>query len=533
MEKIKSLLFGIIKYLTLASLLGILALIIVRDRRIDYLYKNMSFFSNAVIVAIIALATACIYFWQKKKSANISSPEETPKKRRYMGIIFASLGLLVIELIVARNIYLDTGWDCGSLTEMARSIAFYDGSVGNDTYFSQHPNNMMLTAVLTWLLKIFNFLGFKGESMMYFPMVFGSVMMVNLSGIFTFDLVRIFTGSEKKAWGAWGVFAVWIGLNPWICIPYSDTYSILFPILIIWIYEKVIRKYDDSVTYALGWLIAALFAFFGYMIKPTVLLAFISIVIVEIIDRLFGSKGVARRLTLNRLMFIVLGALVGYIICLLINLGAMKLMGATPDEDQSFVMPHYIYMGLNYDTCGTYHQPDNNFTAGFPDQASRKAGDIEGAKERIRQMGLRKFLVHMERKSLVNFNDGTFSWGNEGAFYRGIIESDSFITGFFRNIYYSPEVTKTKAGEFGYRAFHTIAQFIWVVILILMSLSILKKDEKTSPAEVAARLSILAIILFVSIFEARARYLYLYAPLMVVLAFNYRPFLKRLKSDKA
>lgn len=533
MEKIKSLLFGIIKYLTLASLLGILALIILRDRRIDYLYKNMSFFSNAVIVAIIALATACIYFWQKKKSAEISTPAETSKKRRYIGIIFASLGLLVIELIVARNIYLDTGWDCGSLTEMARSIAFYDGSVGNDTYFSQHPNNMMLVAVLTWLLKIFRFLGSKGESMTYFPMVFGSVMMVNLSGIFVFDLVRIFTGSEKKAWGAWGVFAVWIGLNPWICIPYSDTYSILFPILIIWIYEKVIRKCDDSVTYTLGWLLASLFAFFGYMIKPTVLLAFISIVAVEIIDRLFGSGGTERRITLNRFMFIALGALVGYIICFLINAGAMKLMGATPDEDKSFVMPHYIYMGLNYDTCGTYHQPDNNFTAGFPDQASRKAGDIEGAKERIRQMGLRKFLVHMERKSLVNFNDGTFSWGNEGAFYRGIIESDSLITGFFRSIYYSPEITGTKAGEFGYRLFHTIAQFIWVVILVLMSVSILKKDEKTSPAEVAARLSILAIILFVSIFEARARYLYLYAPLMVVLAFNYRPFLKRLKSDKA
>jgi len=363
MAKIKSLLFGIIKYLTLAALLGILALIIVRDRRIDYLYKNMSFFSNGVIVAIIALAAALIHFWQKKKSADISSPQETPKKRRYIGIIFASLGLLVIELIVARNIYIDTGWDCGSLTEMARNIAFYDGSVGNDIYFSQHPNNMMLVAVLTWLLKIFRFLGFKGEGMTYFPMVFGSVMMVNLSGIFTFDLVRILTGSEKKAWGAWGVFAVWIGLNPWICIPYSDTYSILFPILIIWIYEKVIRKYDDGVTYALGWLLASLFAFFGYMIKPTVLLAFISIVIVEIIDRLFGSKGTARRLTLNRLMFIVLGTLVGYIICLLINLGAMKLMGADLDPDKEYGVAHFVYMGATLTpaepmTRGTLTSPE-------------------------------------------------------------------------------------------------------------------------------------------------------------------------------
>ena len=78
-----------------------------------------------------------------------------------------------------------------------------------------------------------------------------------------------------------------------------------------------------------------------------------------------------------------------------------------------------------------------------------------------------------------------------------------------------------------------MAQFIWVLMLILMSAGILRKDKKTSPAEVAARLSILAIIMFVSIFEARARYLYLYAPVMVVLASSYRPFLKRLKSDKA
>ena len=269
------------------------------------------------------------------------------------------------------------------------------------------------------------------------------------------------------------------------------------------------------------------------MIKPTVLLAFISIVIVEIIETLFGEKKEGRRQILNRFMFVAIGALVGYIICLLINLGAMKLMGADLDPDKEYGVPHFAYMGSNFDTCGTYDQKDVNFTGSFPDKASRNAGDIEATKQRIKDMGLRKFLVHMERKSLVNFNDGTFSWGNEGAFYRGIIESDSFLTGFFRSIYYSPEITKTKAGEFGYRFFHTVAQFIWVLMLILMSAGILRKDKKTSPAEVAARLSILAIIMFVSIFEARARYLYLYAPVMVVLASSYRPFLKRLKSDKA
>lgn len=230
-----------------------------------------------------------------------------------------------------------------------------------------------------------------------------------------------------------------------------------------------------------------------------------------------------------------MGCLGGFLIGSMINVGAKATIRCELEANLDYGVAHFFYMGTNYDTCGTYDQADVNFTGSFDNAAERNAADWDAAFARINDMGERKFLVHLERKALVNFNDGTFSWGNEGVFYKGLRDSDGKLCDVIRNFYYDPDVTSYSSKFMNYTWFHTIAQTIWMTVLCIMALGLLGKDVKENPATYAARLSILAIFIFVMVFEARACYIYLYAPVIVAAALGtcHMPRLKFLKSDRA
>lgn len=532
MNTFRKICFGLIKYLTGFFVLGIILLDVIRDKRIDYLYKNLSVIPNWIVFAIFLWLVAFIYV---KRKPDLSRETEGEKiNYGYKGIIAASVGLLFIQIIVSSKIYLETGWDCGTLTDMAKSIALQGGRVGNDTYFSQHSNNMLLVAIQSLILKIPNLLGFRGETASYFPMVFVSTLLVNASGFFLWDFCMLISENKRRAWISWGVFAVWIALCPWICIPYSDTYSILFPILILWFYTKYIKGESRILVYIIKWAGLMLITTIGYFIKPTVLLALISVFVVEALEKLCKQH----TSVIGRLGYIGLalaGCLGGFLIGNLINVGAKAAIGCELEKNLDYGVAHFFYMGTNYDTCGTYDQADVNFTGSFDNADDRNAADWNAAFTRINDMGERKFLVHLERKALVNFNDGTFSWGNEGAFYKGLRDSDGKLCDMIRNFYYDPNVTSYSSKFMNYTWFHTIAQTIWMAVLCIMVLGLFGKDVKENPATYAARLSILAIFMFVMAFEARARYIYLYAPVIVAVTFGtcHMPRLKFLKSDKA
>ena len=519
MEKFKKVVFALIKYVTGAMLTGVLLLDIIRDKRIEYVFKNKSAIPNfAIALIFIILALIGMYFYGKKKS---SKPLKSFKDAGLLPFALINLAFLLVELTVSFNIYMETGWDCLELTSMAKKVAIEGGVVGDNLYFSQHPNNVLTIFFLTLSLKITGLFGLNQGVWAYFPMVILSTILVNLSGVFTWSLTGKLTDSKAKAYIAYALFAVFVGLNPWICIPYTDTYGILFPIFILWLYETKVKD-AVGVRYGIYFFVMSLAAFIGYFIKPTAFLMFIAVLVIEFVTKIASNSGV-----LKTFGFAVTGVILGAVLAFGINLFAKGVIGIDEDPDMKYGMPHFFFMGTNYELCGTYDQRDINFSGTFPDQKSRNSADFNAAIERLKGMGVRKFLVHIERKALVNFNDGTFSWGNEGAFYLGIRESDITLTKIIRNFYYDPEVTDYKSDFMDYETFHTIAQFIWISLLIALVYGMFVKDTKENPAVYAARLSILAIFIFVMVFEARARYLFLYAPVMVAFAVSaFKPFKK-------
>lgn len=109
---------------------------------------------------------------------------------------------------------------------------------------------------------------------------------------------------------------------------------------------------------------------------------------------------------------------------------------------------------------------------------------------------------------LINYNDGTFGWGVEGSFYYWIPENNNIISHFLKNIYYNE-------GKY-YRIYSQILQLIWVMVLTGVGVASIFDLKRKNDIYVVLKLCIIGITLFELLFEARARYLYLYVPIYIL-----------------
>ena len=125
-------------------------------------------------------------------------------------------------------------------------------------------------------------------------------------------------------------------------------------------------------------------------------------------------------------------------------------------------------------------------------------------------MGISGLNEHIVKKLLTNYGDGTFAWKNEGTFVESMYEpKNTFLSPFLRNLIVGE-------GEMN-RLTESIRQMVWLCVLAAsLGLAGHQKSENTILYVVAW--AILGLTLFELLFEARARYLYIYAPFYIIAA---------------
>lgn len=94
-----------------------------------------------------------------------------------------------------------------------------------------------------------------------------------------------------------------------------------------------------------------------------------------------------------------------------------KCMGYELDREQNFTVTHFLMMGLSDERNGVYDQNDVEYSASFTDRAARQEANRTVIKERIQEYGVGGMVEHLAKKTLTNYNDGTFAWGGEGDFF--------------------------------------------------------------------------------------------------------------------
>ena len=184
------------------------------------------------------------------------------------------------------------------------------------------------------------------------------------------------------------------------------------------------------------------------------------------------------------------------------------------DENKAFGPSHFLMMGMNTETFGVYYQNDISLSWRMPTREERLKTNLTVTAERIKDMGPIGLAKQLFRKTLTNYNDGSFCWGGEGGFYREILsERHSIASPFLRKVYYNPNLGQ------GYGQYNMVwmnaVQAIWMLVLALtLCCAMFVREERLA----VVMLSLIGITLFELLFEARARYLYCYVPIYILMA---------------
>lgn len=95
-------------------------------------------------------------------------------------------------------------------------------------YFRQCPNNAPLTVLLSLPYRAGLLLGLAEP---YVLEVYGSTFLLNLSVFLAMTVLRRLKVRESVRRVGFGLAVVWLMFSPFLIMPYTDTYSCLFPVL--------------------------------------------------------------------------------------------------------------------------------------------------------------------------------------------------------------------------------------------------------------------------------------------------------------
>lgn len=414
-----------------------------------------------------------------------------------------SVLLLAVQVFISYHIYFFAGWDPSIVVGMSYYIAAGEQTVGDFWYYSQYTNQIAVTAVLAWIQELPCFMGYNGLA--YYTCILVDCVLINLAGVFAALSLRRLTGSGTAAIAAYAVFAVLVGISPWIVVPYTDTYSILFPSLIFYLY-LLARDAKTKWTEMLLWFFIGFLGRFGMMIKPTCGMVFLAIMVMEIV-RLAGEKKPGR-LSVLKHMGMVSAAMV---ILVGVNRVMTDYTGCILNKDIRLTYTHYLMMGLNEETAGAYNSDDYGFSSSQPTVEERQRANLEVVRERLKEYGAGGYLYFLVRKTLTNYNDGTFSWWMEGGFHmKNSSKYETLLTQRLRRLFYGGTDWNLYFGSFE----HTV----WLGVLgLLLGIFLMKPGRMRSPESIML-LSLLGSFAFVTLFEARGRYLYCMSPVYVMCA---------------
>ena len=477
---------------------GIALLVILLFRnRVDYYAKTEPALSAVVVMFLLAgiLSAAYLRTGQKKKST-----VQTPEIPQWIILPF-SVALFVLQAVQQYNIFFLTNWDSSRIVYLATQIASPDYTGTVSSYLSMYPNNTLLTWLYACLFPMGTALGLHWA---YFVILIQCVLSC-IGGWMLFALAKQLF-SVVGACCVWFVYAVHIALNPWLGVLYSDPITLCVPIGILYLYDLI----QNGRHLPLKWSLIGMLAYVGYQLKPFSAIAAIAVLLVDLLQMLSQRNKQQLRRTLVGYAAMVLPVLV-----LAVTFGGFVFpsMKVTVDHEARLGAPHFLMMGLNSSTNGAWDINDVLFSVQQPDRAARDAANLHEATRRLQQMGLTGLTEHLRNKLLVSFADGTYAWGQEGDFYLHIPpEPNSTLAPFLRDVFYNQ-------GRF-YSIWEAFQNLIWYLLLFGSCIGgfIALRRKECSPTIIALFLSLLGISAYVMIFESRARYLFIYAPVFLLTA---------------
>lgn len=467
-------------------------------------------------LACASLFGLFFYLSEKRHSQNV----------RQCILFLAALyaGLFIIQIILVNQTYFYTGWDVGTMQNTV-TVLWNGGSMQEteaDIYYSRYPNNILMLYITYLIGKVGLLFSMQDP---YHLCIYASCFCVAVSCFLGNLILRKLSRSRSIHILYVLISTPFVLLSPWIMMPYTDTFGMLFVMTAVWGLLCVDTPW-------LKWFIVGFGSVLGYYIKPTCVIVFLAALLTY---GLYYLTHIRREW--KNILALAVSAALFWIAGACVPLWVQHTFSFTLYPEMRAPFTHYLMMGANPDSSGGYSGYDAFNTFYYPTYEERKA---ETTKEFIRRVSgsNRGFVKRLyTAKALKNFNDGTFAWSFEGGFYLTYIEHGGPVARFFWKTFVPPnderltlieervesfkntlEVTDTSA-ELGtwFTLYRTVAQGVWLQVLLGIPLIILQmKQGRTEKACLITMLC--GLLAFVMLFEARARYLFLYAPVFIILS---------------
>lgn len=484
----------------------ILVLVLLVDRKKEYAWRMFLRRGSNWMLLLIAAALVCLVVFLLRKWGRV------PRWAGSHAGLLVSLGavlLVAVQLYMAYCIYFRVGWDVEAVTNTAMALARGEGFGGWDyQYYSWYPTNAFLPIVQSWILRAVVPEGLLSKTAgLLFVLAAASCIAVDAAAGFALLSVRRLTGRSGPVWAALAMLLPLLVFHPYVVVPYSDTFVMPFTTLayLLWLGRKGNRS--DLVR----WFFIGLLITVGALIKMTAYIVLIAMVIFSAV-RFFANAN--KKKALPRMGAAVLAVVLAFGLSQGVCRWALDANGFWLDEEQAMGATHFLMMGMNPYTDGSYSSDDVQFSQSFFFAEERTQANLEVIKQRIRERDASDWLDFYVRKTLMTYNDGTFFWGFEGNHFLELYDNDDLpLAPFFRSLFYY------EGSNLGW--FHTVSQAVWLMVLCGTALSLLRrKGESYKEQEPVCLLQLIlvGVFFYLMLFEGRSRYLFSFVPVFVTAA---------------
>ncbi|MEG1924127.1 MAG: glycosyltransferase family 39 protein [Ruthenibacterium sp.] len=418
-----------------------------------------------------------------------------------------SCGILALlfcwQIFFVWNTVTPVGWDVGAVMQTAQDGASY-------YYFTQYPNNVMLLIIFKAVIGVANL--FHSENIWLFAAIFNVICM---------DIAVCLSLLLCKRWFSMTVYytsffllSVTLCISPWLTIPYTDTIGLPFVVGAFYVWarlrEETVLKNKILWSVLLGALL-----FVGGAVKPTIFILVIALCIASLLH-------MPCRRTSKKSTWLLTVAVVLIVMLPLQMLFSRYKYTLTPKEEwqnKAFTMTHFYMMGLQQHGIyyGNWFEEDVIFSANQPTKQARQSANLERAAQRRAELkcsGVANLYYHKLMWSVI---DGTFSYATEGTFHGGEEKQADGLRGTLQNLTYAET-------SFYQKWYVNYAQGLWAGICLLLASTFFycgkakKQYSGASFIRSGMQIGIVGLLLFLTLFEPRGRYLIIFFPLFAMLA---------------
>jgi hypothetical protein len=473
--------------------------------------------SSKMALPIVILPIAAILFFLIIVITNLL------KKFRYKKaalVVFSAL-IIISQFVLMFSANPMPSFDAASLV----ATPFNNETV--DYAFYANSNNSLLGAFFIIVHNIVSI--FSGGSDILAPFMYTVISLSIICVDFSIACLLYLAKRLLKSRGliiAY-ILAAYTALTfPSILIPYSDTYAMPFVMLILLFGVKIFDEFKKPTPsknlVSLYVVLICILNVVGYLIKPTVVFATFSLLLVLLFVCLRNKKQIKKAFPIGKVRWSLIGilAVVSILSVSQLKLAATKYIYASKDtpmsgqyiNDRSATFLHFLSTGSN-PGFGYFDSVSANNLYSSENQNEINDGAIQILRDRLNENGALWYVGLLAEKNLMNLSDGVFFYGEFG----GNKDASSPFATTDQTTFLYEYVWPSGTVWSVYKYF---ANAIWLIILIGVTISALYNVRKKEFVISVCHISLICLLIFLMIFEARSRYLILYLPVLILLATN-------------